>query len=287
MTEPVIAFVNGKSERLKDVEQAVRDVGGIDLRVVEPDRLAAEMLEAIDAGARRLIAAGGDGTIASAANVAVKRGIELGIIPAGTLNHFAKYVKLPEDLTEAVRVARDAPARPVDVAECCGRIFLNTSSVGAYANFVNRRESYEKKLGYYLATLVAAIVTFARLRPFVLRVEVGGVTKKYVTPLVFIGVGEREMKLPSMGARVEGGQPGLHVMIISGRARLGYLAVAFAAASRGIWAAARTPHLDSFIVGKCTIEQRHDTLALDGEIVRMPSPLEYAHRSAALLVAGA
>ncbi|MDB4905904.1 MAG: diacylglycerol kinase catalytic region [Gemmatimonadetes bacterium] len=287
MAEPVIAFVNGKSERLEEVQAAVRDVGGIDLRVVEPAQLAAEMLKAIDAGARRIIVAGGDGTIGSAANVAVQHGIELGIVPAGTLNHFAKFVKLPESLADAVRVARDAPARPMDVAECNGRIFLNTSSVGAYANFVRRREKYEGKLGYHFATLVAAVVTFARLQPFVLQLEVNGVASRYVTPLVFIGVGEREMKIPAVGDRVEGGRQGLHVMVIRGRARLGYLAVAFAAASRGIWAAARTPELDSFIVSRCTIEQRHDTLALDGEIVRMPSPLEYALRSAALLVAGA
>jgi len=88
-------------------------------------------------------------------------------------------------------------------------------------------------------------------------------------------LGERELKLPKLGGRVEHGRPGLHVMIVSGRRRARLVALSFAAAARGVRAVSRTPHLDSFIVERCTIQQRHSTVALDGEVVTLRSPLEY------------
>jgi hypothetical protein len=51
--------------------------------------------------------------------------------------------------------------------------------------------------------------------------------------------------------------------------------MAFAAASRGLRAVSRTPHLDAFLVDRCEIEQRHSTVAVDGEVVTMTSPLRY------------
>jgi hypothetical protein len=63
------------------------------------------------------------------------------------------------------------------------------------------------------------------------------------------------------------------------------VALAFAAAARGTRALSRTPHLDSFLVEHCTIEQRHSTVAVDGEVVRLDSPLHYElGRSALKLV---
>ena len=84
-----------------------------------------------------------------------------------------------------------------------------------------------------------------------------------------------EVKLPKLGGRVEGGASGLHVLIVRGRTRARLVALAFAAAARGSWATSRTPHLDGFLEDRCTIEQRHSTVAVDGEIVTLESPLHY------------
>jgi hypothetical protein len=62
---------------------------------------------------------------------------------------------------------------------------------------------------------------------------------------------------------------------VRGRRRARLVTLAFAAAARGIRALSRTPHLDSYLVPRCTIEQRHSTVAVDGEVVTLRSPLEY------------
>ena len=157
------------------------------------------------------------------------------------------------------------------------RIFLNTSSVGAYVSFVRARERLERRLGYHIATLVAAAKLLVGMPTFRVSVNVEGLARQYVTPLVFIGVGERELKLPTLGARVPNGRPGLHVMVVRRRSGARALATALAAAARGVRAVAKTPAMDAFVVDACTIESRTRRLAIDGEIVTEVPPLRFRH----------
>ncbi|MEO6331031.1 MAG: hypothetical protein ABIP09_00530, partial [Gemmatimonadaceae bacterium] len=114
-------------------------------------------------------------------------------------------------------------------------------------------------------------------------------TSRYRTALVFVGVGERELKAPKFGARVEGGRRGLHVLVVTGRRRARLVALAMAAASRGVDQAARGPELDSFIVDRCTIQlRRHRVpIAIDGEITDARTPLELRLAANALKVVAA
>ncbi|MGY1752108.1 phosphatase PAP2 family protein [Blastococcus sp. SYSU D01042] len=106
-------------------------------------------------GARALGVAGGDGSVAAAAAVALEHGLPLAVIPAGTLNHFARDVGLltPQDAVDAVLAGE---AVTVDVAEVNGVPFLNTSSIGAYPEMVRRRDRLAGALGKWLALTVAA-----------------------------------------------------------------------------------------------------------------------------------
>src|SRR5204862_2671682 len=128
---------------------------------------------------------------------------ELAIIPAGTFNHFAGDYGIPDDLDSACRNAQSKKVVDADVAWVNGRLFLNTSSVGAYANFVRVRERLEPRLGYWLGSVYAMGRTLVRFQPFLARVEVEGIERVVETPLVFSGVGERELKLPTLGSRME------------------------------------------------------------------------------------
>jgi len=211
---------------------------------------------------------------------------ELAILPCGTLNHLAKDLSLPLDLEEAARVALHGCPIPVDAAVVNDRLFLNTSSVGAYVTFVRARERLEHRLGYHLASLVAAARLLFRMPTFrvTLRVEGEASDRNYVTPLVFIGVGERELRLPTLGARVPGGKRGLHVMVVRRRSGARALAAGLAAAARGVKAVARTPAMDAFLVECCRIEPRRTRLSVDGELVSLTPPFEYRHVPAHLLV---
>ncbi len=120
------------------------------------DAGVAELLgTAARGGALALGVAGGDGSVAAAAAVALEHGLPLAVIPAGTLNHFARDVGLlaPQDAVDAVLAGE---AVTVDVADVNGTPFLNTSSIGAYPEMVRRRDELSGRLGKWLALTVAA-----------------------------------------------------------------------------------------------------------------------------------
>src|SRR5688572_5006296 len=269
------AFVNPAAGNADEVNRALRKAGCFDVRPVAPGEITQAVRAALNEGATRIAAVGGDGTVSAAAAAIAKTGVELVVIPAGTFNHFARDNGIPTDLDAACAIATIGAVQRADVARVNGRLFLNTSSVGVYANFVRVRERFEPRAGYWLASAMSMVRTFARVQPFNVWFETDGVQRSYETPLVFIGVGERELKLPKLGGRVGGGRSGLHVMIVRGRTRARLLAMALAAAARGTRGLAGTPHIDSFLVDHCTIEQRHSTVAVDGEVVNLDSPLDY------------
>ncbi|HVG33349.1 MAG TPA: diacylglycerol kinase family protein, partial [Pyrinomonadaceae bacterium] len=94
-----------------------------------------------------VIAGGGDGTINAVASAVVGTDKRLGVLPLGTLNHFAKDLKIPLDLEGAVSNIFDAHVARVDVGEVNGRIFLNNSSLGLYPSIVRQREKQQERLG--------------------------------------------------------------------------------------------------------------------------------------------
>ena len=258
----------------------------IDARELPAEQVGNELEQLAKNGVRRVAVSGGDGTIALAAGLASKLSIELAVIPGGTLNHLAKDLGIPDSLDEALRLAIEGEARPVDAGSVNGRLFLNTSSVGTYVTFVRVRERLERYLGYRLASLVAGIRLLIRPRVFTVDVEIEGNKRSYATPLVFVGVGERELKLPTLGGRAEGGRRGLHLMVVTGRSPARLAALAFAATARGTKSAARTPALDAFIVNQFTIRMARPRgrVATDGELVMMFAPLEYRWLPDAVMV---
>lgn len=268
-------FLNPGAGNARQVRDAAEQSGGFEIIQVSPRDMTQAARAAIARGAGRVVAAGGDGTISAVAAAVARTGVELAVIPAGTFNHFARDHGIPMDARAACHVAHSGRVSEADVAWVNGRLFLNTSSVGVYANYVRVRERLEPRLGYWLASLAAMARSFARVRPFNLWFETAEVQRPYVTPLAFIGVGERELKLPTLGNRVQNGRTGLHVLIVRGRTRARLVVLAFAAASRGTRHVSRTPHLDGYLVDHCTIEQKHSTVAIDGEIVTMDSPLRF------------
>lgn len=271
------AFVNLESGSGEAAQEALTAVGAFDVETGDPESLDRQIDRAVHAGADRIVVAGGDGTIAKAAGALVGKNTALGVIPGGTLNHFAKNHGIPTDLAAAVEVSANGATTTTDVATSNGRVFLNTSSVGAYVVFVRTRERLERRIGYRLATIIAALRLLGRVRPFTVELKLDGVARRYRSALVFVGVGERELQLPSMGARADNGQRGLHVIVVRGGTWARLVAAGVMAAFGGTAAIKRGTLADSFIVDECRIELRRQMgrVALDGEIVEMRSPLEY------------
>ncbi len=271
------AFVNPGSGNSEKARGALASSGRFDIREIQPDRLEEDIREVVKAGAKRILVAGGDGSIRAGAGAIRDDDVELAVLPAGTLNHFAIDNGIPTDLAEAAKVGAGTATATVDVGYAGDRIFLNTSSIGAYVTFVRLRDRLEKRFGYRFASLIAMIRIFVMMPTVGVQIEVDGAVQTYRTPLVFIGVGERELQLPSLGRRVRGGRRGLHVFVLRGRKRARLFVVALAAVARGVDTVRRMPDLDAFLVEHCTIDMKHRQarVAFDGEIETMDLPLEY------------
>jgi diacylglycerol kinase family enzyme len=132
---------------------------GIGVRMLEPGEDARDTaLEAADDGAESLAVAGGDGTVAAVAGVAVERNLPLVVVPTGTLNHFARDLGLDPARPLAVldAFASSRRERRVDVGRINGRPFINNVSLGLYAEMLADPDYRQDKLGVAQAKLQAA-----------------------------------------------------------------------------------------------------------------------------------
>lgn len=284
------AFVNPGSGNFEKAREALQPAGRFDIHEVSGSELSERVREAVEQGAKRIVIAGGDGSIGTAAGLVVGSQCELAVVPAGTLNHFAKGIGIPVDVAEAVEVASGTFTTTADIGRVGDRVFLNTSSLGVYVTFVRVRERLERSLPYRLASIVASIRAFTVFPTIRVELEIEGRAQTFRTPLIFIGVGERELQLPKLGSRVKNGERKLHVIAVRGRRKARLLATALEAVARGVETAAQNPELDSYLVDRCTLYLgwRRATISVDGETVVLAPPLEYRiERDALRIVAGA
>lgn len=129
----------------------------LDTRIVEGKDLIAELKAAAEA-ADILLAGGGDGTISAAAAIAYRRGIPLAVLPAGTMNLFARSLGIPLKLEDALAALAAGEVKQVDIATANGRPFIHQLSAGIHAKMVKLRQSlpYRSRVGKMLASTRAA-----------------------------------------------------------------------------------------------------------------------------------
>ena len=142
--------------------------------------------DALGRGAKTLVAAGGDGTVSAIASTLLDSGATLGVLPIGTLNHFAKDLRIPLGIEDAARVVAHGAVRVIDVGEVNGRTFINNSSLGVYPQMVAWRQQYRHDGWTRWAALFWAAVTALRRMPFLrLRLTAAGAEVAMLTPLIF------------------------------------------------------------------------------------------------------
>jgi YegS/Rv2252/BmrU family lipid kinase len=241
--------------------------------------------KAVSDGVPIVVAGGGDGTINAVASAVAGSGTAFGVLPLGTLNHFAKDIGVPLELDEAVRNVAEGKPIQVDVGEVNGQIFLNNSSLGLYPDIVRDREKQQRRLGRGKWPAAAwATITALRRFPFLsVQLTVDGRRHARRTPFVFIGNNEYSMEGLSIGARasLSGGQLSLYVAQRPGR--LGLLRFAWRALCGRL---AQERDFDVMLSDQFDIETRHRHLrvATDGEVTIMTTPLRYRIRPGALTV---
>lgn len=97
-----------------------------------------------------LAVAGGDGTVNAGAKAALDHDRPLLVLPAGTLNNFARTLGL-DSVETGLRAYADAHVARVDVGEVDGKVFLNTASFGSYPRMVERRDRWADRIGKWPA----------------------------------------------------------------------------------------------------------------------------------------
>jgi diacylglycerol kinase family enzyme len=232
-----------------------------------------------------LIVGGGDGTIGAAASALVGSQTKLGILPLGTLNHFARDLGLPADVGEAAAIIAAGNARCVDVAEMNGQIFINNSAIGLYPLMVVDRDLQRKRLGRSkrLAMVVAAVRTLVRFGHQRLTLTINDEQERADTPLLFVGNNDYRIDLGAPGRResLEAGQ--LSVLVMRKKTRRGFVGAS-------IRALLNRPRADDMerIDGaeRLRVSSRKSqlTVSLDGEVVSAAPPLDYKIRKRALRV---
>jgi diacylglycerol kinase family enzyme len=238
----------------------------------------------VDEGCDVLVVGGGDGTINTAASVLVGRDTPLGVLPLGTLNHFAKDLGIPLDLEEAAKAILEGSLCRVDVGEVNGRVFVNNSSLGVYPAIVRLRDRYRASgFGKWIAALWAGL-TVLRRKPFMavrLIIENESVVRR--TPFVFVGNNEYRMAGLHAASRESLANHQLAVYVLNAERRVGLLRLGWQVLIKGL---DRVKELDLLTGTDATVETTRPQMqvALDGEVLMLESPLEYRIRPAALEV---
>ena len=240
---------------------------------------------AVKENSQIIVAGGGDGTVNAVAYELMGTSITLGVLPLGTLNHFAKDLHIPQDLEGAARNLITGRAVPVDVGEVNGRIFLNNSSLGIYPRIVLCEEQQQKKRGRnkWVAFAQASISVLRHYSVLRVRLRVDGKELSRETPMVFIGNNKYEMEGLNFGERrrIDAGELCLFVANRAGRADL--VRLAFLALSGRLHEAS---DFDILITKQIEIQTQRPVVSVstDGEVNQMKTPLNYLTHSGALRV---
>ena len=232
-----------------------------------------------------VIVGGGDGTIGAAASVLAGTETLLGILPLGTLNHFARDLGIPTDLDEAAKLIASRTERRVDVAEMNERTFINNSAIGLYPLMVIDRDVQRRRLGRSkrLAMIVASVRTLARFNHQRLTLTVNDEKERVDTPLLFVGNNDYRIDLGAPGRResLEDGQ--LCVMVMRKKTRRGLIA----GSVRALFNRTREDdmeRIDGVERLRVSSHRSHLPVSLDGEVVSAEPPLDYRIRKGALRV---
>jgi undecaprenyl-diphosphatase len=239
-------------------------------------------LEKAAARARVLGVCGGDGTVNTAAEIALRHGVPLAVLPGGTLNHFAHDLGV-EGERDLVHALREGEAVQVDVGRFASGdrtgIFVNTCSLGIYPELVRERENWSKVIGSWPAGVLGALrVLRADHHP--LRAELGGRT--HPLWLLFAGNGTYHRMGLAPARRFDLADGRLDVRVVHGgrHPAMRLLAAAFAGPLT------RSPAHAAVRVGRLRVDgvAPGTLLAYDGEVTEVSGDVTLSKSPGALTV---
>jgi diacylglycerol kinase family enzyme len=275
---------SGSAIETAALEEALR---GVDLTAEildTPQGPVDEWLDRVAAAHDVVVAAGGDGTVSAVGASVARAGKTLAVIPAGTLNHFARDAGIPIDLDAAVALLRSGLPRAVDIGLVNDQVFLNNVSLGSYPKMVDERSALEGRgRSRPIAAIMATARTWWRLPSLTASLTVDGRHLTRRSPFLVVGNGSYVLSGFALARRhnLSDHQLSLYVAPRAGR---------LAALSLPMRALAGTledyEQFESFSASEIAIalNGRRVLAAIDGEVHELVSPLRFTVKPAALRV---
>jgi diacylglycerol kinase family enzyme len=226
----------GAEEADAIAERADRELGDVrTIRLGEGTDLAGEIEAAVGEG-RVVVAAGGDGTVNAVVQHVAGTGATLGVIPAGTLNHFARDLGA-ERIDDAFAALEEGHTADVDVGRAGTRYFVNNATLGLYPEVLREREGDEDRLGKWLALVPAAFRVLRRARPLEGTVSADGRPRALFAWILFVGNNRVAFAPGRIGerARLDEGVLDVRVMLAGRRAALSRASAAWAVFAAHSW----------------------------------------------------
>jgi diacylglycerol kinase family enzyme len=260
----------------------------VTILVIDQDTdLRKAISDEVKGGCQLVVAGGGDGTINAVAEHVRRCSATFGVLPLGTLNHFAKDLGIPAELDKAVDVIINGVPKAVDAGEVNGKIFLNNSSMGLYPQLVRLREAQQVQgRGKWLAFTKSLVSVLIKYKYFRIHLSVNGEEIVRATPLVFIGNNRYKLKGTDLGSRerLDEGVLSINIPHSIGRAGLVMLSV------KALLGDVRNDaSFDEYVTTEFYIDTRRlrrpkwfsrtkkrlQNIAVDGEVLLLEKPLKY------------
>jgi diacylglycerol kinase family enzyme len=283
-------ILNGKSVHLQAAMRHIPRISaefGAETQVVvtkRGDDISSLAAHALAEQRQPVVAGGGDGTVNAIAGELAGINAILGVLPMGTLNHFAKDVGIPLNLEAAIYNLFTGKIRKVDVGEVNGRVFVNNSGIGFYPHFVRQREQLER-LGH--VKRVAALLAMQALvrRYFRLRMKLHmneAEALEHLTPFLFVGNNRYQTSGLDIGRRLELETGRLWVCTAPKKGRKNVWRMAL----RTLIGRPTDQDLNAFEAEELWAETgtKRINVSIDGEVGLMAVPLHYQTRPRALKV---
>lgn len=186
----------------------------LDCRVIGGDQVEEALATASkDDDVEVILAGGGDGTISAAAAAAFACGKPLGVLPAGTMNLFARALGMPLDLEGALTAIARGEVGHIDIATANGRPFVHQFGVGIHARLVRIRNgmAYNGRIGKMVASLRSIVASAIDPPRFTVELSAPDGAKTYMASGVAISNNPLDDGPIPVAARLDSGLLGVYV----------------------------------------------------------------------------
>lgn len=224
-----------------------------------------------------VVAAGGDGTLNAVSQAVLGSGRPFGILPQGTFNYFGRAFGISQQTDEAVQVLLDAVLKPVAVGLVNDRVFLVNASLGLYPRLLEDREAWKQRFGRSrMVAFWSALVTLSGAhRQLALTLETERGSRALRSPTLVVG--NNPLQLEQIGVD-ETDQLAQGRLVAMTARELTPLAL-YGLLLRGLLSRlGDAENVITFGFDSLTVRlrgRRRVKVAMDGEICRLPTPLEF------------